>query len=71
MIKSLVDMGLIAMSQGGKTIDIKQSYAIAKMQAEIYFYEAAIYYEKTGNSEKAEELKKELEILFIESQIDK
>ena len=62
-IKSLDKMGIIAMSQGGKTIQIKQALLLSKIKTEFYFFEAANQYEKMGDIEKAEELKKELDIL--------
>ena len=69
--KKMDDFGIMYISsKEGGTINIKRGYTISKMQTEMYFDLAASYYEKIDNIEKAEELRKELEIINSEFSIE-
>ena len=70
--KKMADFGIIAISsKEGGTINIEKGYTISKMQTAMYFDLAASYYEKLDNIEKAEELRKELEIVISEFSINR
>jgi len=58
LIKTMDDMGIIAMSMGGKAVDIRKAFASARHSLILYCNEGAKYYEKTGDIEKAEEVRK-------------
>ena len=63
LTKTMKEMGIIAMSSGGKNVNINKALILSQMQTVFYLTSAVQVYEKLDNVEKAEELKNEIDAL--------